>query len=88
LALGLDNDVLGRRRAPTLTRFQHVIGGVAIARQPDAAIDHGNLAGPRADADRLPCQKPQAAVPPGCAKVRKLLRKHHQSPIQWPLSFH
>jgi len=63
-----------------LASFQDVISGVATAREPDTAIDHGNFARPRAHTDGLSRQEPQAAVAPGKTKV--LLRIHHQSPIQ------
>ena len=86
LSLRLDDDVLCRTGAPPLAGFQHVIGSVATAREPDTAVDHSDFTGPRTHADGLARQQPQAGAVPGNTKV--LLRMHHQSPIQWLLSLH
>jgi hypothetical protein len=71
-----------------LPGVEHVVVDVATPRQPDAAVDHRQLAGPRADLQRPAASKlPHGAVR-GLAAAKSTLHIHDESPIRWTASWH
>jgi hypothetical protein len=73
----LDDHVVGRLQHDALAGGEHVIVEIAAPRQPDAALQHGELAAGVFDAQRLA----EDALD-GAAGQCIELRIHHQSPVR------
>jgi hypothetical protein len=83
---GADHGVLGHAQAHALAGFDEVVAEVTVARQPDPALQHAQLAAEPAqvhgvagvDAKR----RAACGAGRGAAKVPIELRIHHQSPVR------
>jgi hypothetical protein len=73
----LDDNAVGPVDVDAVATRQHMVGELALARQPDAAVEHRQFAGPAQREGRLAgSQMPLGSVVTvGCS-----LRIHHQSP--------
>jgi hypothetical protein len=74
---GLDHRALGPVDRDVCATAEHMVVRVTVARQPDAAIEHGQLAGTVADEGAAAGRQVQVT---GCETVQSGLRIHHQSP--------
>ncbi|MEQ1683134.1 MAG: hypothetical protein ABL916_05760 [Burkholderiaceae bacterium] len=77
---GLDHGVFAHAQAQPLAGFDTVVAEVAVARQPDTAFEHGQLAAEAAEVDSLAGGQCQRGVGCGATGAQFGVRIHHQSP--------
>jgi hypothetical protein len=69
--------MLANGQAHPLTRFEHEVAEVVVARQPDAALEHREFAAQAAELQRVTSGQALGRGPIE-------LRIHHQSPVGVP----
>jgi hypothetical protein len=77
---GFHHHAVGGFEADAFAGADDAILEVTLAGQPDAAGQHGQLAGPMADASRLPGEESLAEAVQSRQGAHSSVRNHHQSP--------